>query len=89
MFNVLFVDDDSFMLRALLRLAKRLRPDWQFWTEEDGLNWAKSIANDVNVDLIICDYLMPDVNGDRVLVEVSKHYPQAIRAYLQVTRQRK
>ncbi len=82
MFNVLFVDDDSFMLRAILRLAKRLRPDWQFWTEEDGLNWAKSIANDVNVDLIICDYLMPDVNGDRVLVEVSKHYPQAIRALL-------
>lgn len=82
MFNVLFVDDDSFMLRALLRLAKRLRPDWQFWTEEDGLNWAKSIPHNVNIDLIVCDYLMPDINGDNVLIEASKHSPLAIRALL-------
>lgn len=72
MFNVLFVDDDSFMLRALLRLAKRLRPEWQFWTEEDGLNWAKSIPHNVNIDLIVCDYLMPDINGDSVLIEADR-----------------
>lgn len=82
MFNVLFVDDDSFMLRALLRLAKRLRPEWQFWVEEDGVNWAKSIPQHIKLDLIVCDYLMPEINGDAVLLEASTHYPGAIRALL-------
>uniref|UniRef100_A0A486XI34 Response regulator n=1 Tax=Rheinheimera sp. BAL341 TaxID=1708203 RepID=A0A486XI34_9GAMM len=82
MFNVLFIDDDNFMLRALVRLARRLRPDWRFWAEEDASCWARAVDADVSFDLVICDYLMPTVNGDKVLAEVAEAHPAAIRALL-------
>lgn len=82
MFNVLFVDDDSFMLRALFRLAKRLRPDWQFFLEENCLNWAQSVSDGKRLDLVVCDYLMPSCNGDKVLADVANVHPGAIRVLL-------
>ncbi|NRQ42721.1 HDOD domain-containing protein [Rheinheimera sp. YQF-2] len=82
MFNVLFIDDDDFMLRALVRLARRLRPDWQFFTAVDANAWRSAIAPATKLDLVICDYLMPQINGDKVLAEVALSYPGAVRALL-------
>ncbi|SNY60315.1 HD-like signal output (HDOD) domain, no enzymatic activity [Arsukibacterium tuosuense] len=82
MFNVLFIDDDDFMLRALLRLAKRLRPDWQFFTAADANAWHNALNPTTKLDLVICDYLMPQVNGDKVLAEIAQSYPGAVRALL-------
>lgn len=82
MFNVLFIDDDDFMLRALLRLARRLRPAWQFFTAVDANDWQSAIAPATKLDLVICDYLMPHINGDKVLTEVALSYPGAVRALL-------
>ena len=82
MFNVLFIDDDDFMLRALLRLAKRLRPDWQFFSQSDVMHWRDSTQTDVKLDLIVCDYLMPQLNGDKVLAEAAAVHPGAIRVLL-------
>ena len=82
MFNVLFIDDDDFMLRALLRLAKRLRPDWCFMTSSQARGWQDDIGSQSKLDLVICDYLMPQLNGDRVLADVADYYPGAVRALL-------
>ncbi|MBU2071584.1 MAG: HDOD domain-containing protein [Gammaproteobacteria bacterium] len=82
MFNVLFIDDDDFMLRALLRLARRLRPNWQFFTAIDATSWRNAVSASTKLDLVICDYLMPLVNGDKVLAEVAQSYPGAVRALL-------
>lgn len=82
MFNVLFIDDDDFMLRALLRLARRLRPDWQFFTAVDANAWRNLVSPAVKLDLVICDYLMPQLNGDKVLAEMAQLYPGAVRALL-------
>ncbi|MBU2112298.1 MAG: HDOD domain-containing protein [Gammaproteobacteria bacterium] len=82
MFNVLFIDDDDFMLRALLRLAKRLRPDWCFMTSSQARGWQDDIGSQSKLDLVICDYLMPQLNGDRVLADVADFYPGAVRALL-------
>lgn len=82
MFNVLFIDDDDFMLRALLRLAKRLRPDWHFFTSSQAAGWQNDVEGQCKLDLVICDYLMPELNGDKVLADVAQHYPGAVRALL-------
>ena len=82
MCNVLFIDDDNFMLRALSRLARRLRPDWHFWTEDDCLNWSKSLTANIKLDLVFCDYLMPACNGDKVLMNVALTHPGAVRVLL-------
>jgi HD-like signal output (HDOD) protein len=82
MFKVLFIDDDSFMLNALQRMAKRLRPHWQFWTENDATCWKQVLTEPITFDLVVCDYLMPLINGDEVLAEVSQVQPSAIRALL-------
>ncbi len=59
MVTVLFIDDDSFMLRALRRLAQRLRPDWDFITTDDASNWQQAIEANNPPTLVVCDYLMP------------------------------
>jgi len=82
MFNVLFIDDDDFMLRALRRLARRLRPDWQFFSAADATVWRSAVSPQIKLDLVICDYLMPQINGDKVLSEVAQEYPGAVRALL-------
>lgn len=82
MFNVLFIDDDDFMLRALLRLAKRLRPDWQFFSQSDAMHWRDATQADIKLDLVVCDYLMPQLNGDKVLAEAAAVHPGAIRVLL-------
>lgn len=82
MVTVLFIDDDSFMLRALRRLAQRFRPDWNFITTDDASNWQQVLQPDESPALIVCDYLMPNVNGDKVLIDVMNTYPTAIRALL-------
>ena len=82
MVTVLFIDDDDFMLRALRRLAQRLRPDWNFITVDDGSSWQHEIDATRPPHLVVCDYLMPKMNGDKVLAEVMNAYPTSIRAML-------
>ncbi len=80
-YHVLFIDDDPFMLRALLRTGRRLRPDWQFSLCEHALNWQQELAGQVP-DLVLSDYLMPDCSGDQVLQQIQQHYPCSVRALL-------
>ncbi len=82
MFSVLFIDDDDFMLRALLRLARRLRPNWEFYSCQDATVWSNAVAANVKIDLVVCDYLMPQIHGDKVLAEVALLQPEAIRTLL-------
>ncbi|TXH98456.1 MAG: response regulator [Rheinheimera sp.] len=79
---VLFIDDDSFMLKALLRAALRLRPDWQYFLCEDAQHWPSALPAGVVPDLVISDFLMPDINGDMVLSQVMAVYPQSVRVLM-------
>jgi HD-like signal output (HDOD) protein len=79
---VLFIDDDSFMLKALLRAALRLRPDWQYYLCEDAQHWPSTLPSGVVPDLVISDFLMPDINGDVVLSQVMAVYPQSVRVLM-------
>ncbi|MBB1361023.1 HDOD domain-containing protein [Shewanella sp. SR44-4] len=80
--TVLFIDDDIFMLKALNRVASRLKPHWQFYLCSDPLHWQQALPDGAIVDTVICDYLMPDINGDELLKQVSQIMPSALRVLL-------
>lgn len=79
---VLFIDDDSFMLKALLRAALRLRPGWQYFLCQDAQHWPSALPPGLVPDLVISDFLMPDLNGDMVLSQVMALYPQSVRVLM-------
>ncbi|WP_423186313.1 HDOD domain-containing protein [Alishewanella sp. d11] len=81
-FNVLFIDDDAFMLKALIRTAKRLRPTWTFLGCEMPENWHKVGSTLPSLDMVICDYQMPSINGEQVLRQVMQACPAAVRVLL-------
>lgn len=81
-FKVLFIDDDAFMLKALLRTAKRLRPNWQFYGCEQAKDWSALAEEIAPLDMIICDYQMPELNGEQVLRQAMATYPAAVRVLL-------
>ncbi|CAM5215773.1 hypothetical protein [Alishewanella longhuensis] len=82
-FRVLFIDDDAFMLKALLRTAKRLRPHWLFYGCEQAKDWVSLAEEIAPLDMIICDYQMPEINGEQVLRQATISYPAAVRVLLQ------
>lgn len=81
-FNILFIDDDAFMLKALIRTAKRLRPTWTFSGCEMPENWLKVSETMTSLDMVICDYQMPGTNGEQVLKQVMQACPAAVRVLL-------
>ncbi|MDP4946012.1 MAG: HDOD domain-containing protein [Alishewanella sp.] len=80
--NVLFIDDDSFMLKALHRVCRRLKPDYHFVLCEQQSMWQSVWSESTPPDVVFCDYLMPMRNGDKVLEEIACTYPSAVRVLL-------
>jgi HD-like signal output (HDOD) protein len=80
--SVLFIDDDSFMLKALLRAAMRLHPDWHYYLSDDADNWQAALPAGVVPDLIVSDYLMPTLQGDVVLSQAMAQLPEAVRVLM-------
>jgi HD-like signal output (HDOD) protein len=80
--TVLFIDDDSFMLKALLRASMRLRPHWRYYLCDDALQWQAALPPDVIPDLIVSDYLMPDIHGDVVLTQAMAQLPETVRVLM-------
>ena len=80
--TALFIDDDVFMLKALQRTARRSKPDWDFYLCEDCNNWQSVLPKGVIPDVVFCDYLMPQSNGDDVLLDIANIIPSAVRVLL-------
>lgn len=82
--KVMCIDDDVFMLKAIARLIRRIRPEWEIILVSEPLNWL-SEWNKYNCQppaIIISDLLMPHKCGDELLEEVKQTYPQVVRALL-------
>lgn len=80
--SVLFIDDDSFMLKALLRAAMRQHPDWHYYFSDDAANWQAALPPGVVPDLIVSDYIMPALRGDEVLTQAMALLPETVRVLM-------
>ena len=63
MFNILLVEDDNNLRRLMATVLKRNR--YNVFQAESG-NQAISIAADNHIDIMVCDIMLPEVNGYEV-----------------------
>ncbi|WP_373054866.1 HDOD domain-containing protein [Vibrio salinus] len=84
--TVVCLDDDSFMLKAIGRVIRRLRPHWNIYMYEDSVQWFEKWRMEGNpndhIDIFISDLIMPKKRGDALLEEIRLSYPQSIRVLL-------
>lgn len=77
--RVLVVDDDVFVLRGFDRM---LRAEHDVVTARDGQEALERLAAGEDFDLVLCDLMMPVMNGLEVYRTVRIHYPDvATRFY--------
>jgi response regulator RpfG family c-di-GMP phosphodiesterase len=78
--RVVIVDDEEMVLASVAGLLK-LEGDYEvtaFQQPADAIAYAKSHP----VDLVVADYIMPEMNGLQLLAEIKQLQPQATRVLL-------
>ena len=78
---LLVIVDDEEMVLANLRSFLALETDYEVLTFSSPLRALKSIRES-QIDLVISDYLMPEMTGIEFLLEVKKLQPYATRILL-------
>lgn len=78
---VIAIVDDEDMVLTSLRSFLLLETDYEVETWSSPAEALKHLENK-NLDLIISDYLMPDMNGIEFLLQVKKIHPFATRILL-------
>lgn len=79
--NVLFVDDEENILRALRRMLRSRRDAWEMRFALSGAQALDMMAQQP-ADVVVSDMRMPGMNGAELLIEVQKNYPRTIRIVL-------
>ncbi len=67
--KILVIDDDKNILMNIVTLLKET--GYQVFSADDGADGFK-IAQDINPDMVICDIMMPDMDGYKVFEEFKK-----------------
>ena len=78
---VIVIVDDEEMVLTSLRSFLMLETEYEIVTYNSPQEALKSLG-DGNFDLVVSDYLMPDMNGIDFLLEVKKLHPFATRVLL-------
>ena len=79
--NVLFVDDDPFLLQAIKRSLMLSCPDWAPGFAPSG-EAAIELLNRQPFDAVVSDMRMPGMNGAELLEYVNQHFPDTVRIIL-------
>ncbi len=79
--NILFVDDEPFVLSGLARMLYPLRSEWQMTFVGSGSKALEAMTTTA-FDVLVTDMRMPGFSGSRLLAEVSNRYPEVIRIVL-------
>ena len=61
--KILIVDDSITSIRFMARFVEELRPDAEIIFAKDGSKALSLLKENLDVDFIICDYVMPELNG--------------------------
>jgi two-component system NtrC family sensor kinase len=77
--NILFVDDEEYVLTAIQRHF--LDDDYEIHTAHSGKE-ALEILRTVPVQVVVSDYRMPEMNGGELLRIVSQQWPETVRIVL-------
>ena len=78
-FNILIVDDDKFVLKALYMTLRRAKQFKSNISAVYDVEEALQKLHDQDFDLVISDFSMPKMDGVRFLNEVKKIIPRAAR----------
>ena len=73
--NILIVDDDEMVGKAMIRILKQIDLHGKFTTSSSKA--AQIIENQV-VDLLITDYMMPEIDGLDLLTLLKEKHPESL-----------
>ena len=79
--SILFVDDEQKILSGLKRSLHKNREVWHMDFASSGKAALETMSNR-EFDVVVSDIRMPEMDGIRLLEEVKKHYPKAVRIVL-------
>ncbi len=84
---ILCVDDEPIILHSLKsQLREGLNHKYIIESAENGedaLEIIEELTHDgVNLLMILCDWLMPGMNGDELLIKIHKEHPEIIKVLL-------
>ncbi len=84
---ILCVDDETIVLESLVeQLEKRLGEEYMYETAEtaeEGFEVIEELVDDnVDVLIIVSDWLMPGMKGDEFLIKVHAKYPDIVKVML-------
>jgi CheY-like chemotaxis protein len=83
---ILCVDDEPDILNALkIQLKNEFKNDYFYELAESGdeaLDLLKNFQEEVQVIVVISDWLMPGIKGDELLIKVHQKYPKIIKVML-------
>src|SRR5512143_3143987 len=60
--KILIAEDNSFMLQRIRQLLEK-QPDWEICGEAHDGEEAVRLAEELNPDIVVMDFLMPEMNG--------------------------
>lgn len=83
---ILCVDDEPDILNALkMQLKNEFKNDYFYELAESGdeaLDLLKDFQEELQVIVVISDWLMPGIKGDELLIKVHQKYPKIIKVML-------
>lgn len=86
MYQILFVDDEPDVLRAIARVMRRREPEWKCefaGSGKEGLVCLEDAAQAGKPhDVVVSDMRMPRMDGPAFLAKVRERYPDTIRIVL-------
>ncbi len=80
--HVLIVDDDEVLLAALKLFLES--NDFMVSTATNGLDALKTIMS-LDVDVVVCDFMMPKMAGDMFYLAVQRVKPHICKRFIFVT----
>jgi HD-like signal output (HDOD) protein len=82
--DVICVDNDEFTLKAVGKLIRQLRPEWEMLLVCEPMRW-KSLWEQSEINnpaIVISALMMPQIRGDELLQDVKHMFPESIRVLL-------
>lgn len=74
----LLVDDEPPVLRALGRILRQRRPEWEIHCETSGAAALERLAA-THIDCVMTDLQMPNMTGVTLLELIRVHHPGCVR----------